>query len=359
MSGVDITFDLAVERPGFRLAATGRIDSPTTALFGPSGAGKTTLLRCLAGLEPDCRGTLREGDRHWQTADTFCPPHRRSVGLVGRETRLFAHLSVRQNLDYAERRRRGRGPDRAAVIDALALRSLLDEDPAALSGPAAQRVVLGRALLAGPRVLLLDEPLMGLDATNRTETVARLRAVSRRLGVPLIVATHDREAVLALADQLLLMRDGEVRAAGPVSELFSEPAHWAVLGQPEPVVIWPGRVVARDNDWGLTTLATDAGRLRVSGIMADPGDEVVLRVGARDVVLTLEPPRASSALNSLPVRVEALERLEEGRLRVRLGVGHRATLWTEVTRQSVAALRLEAGRRLHALIRPEVIGINH
>jgi molybdate transport system ATP-binding protein len=358
VTGVDLAFDLALERPGLRLAATGRIASDTTALFGPSGCGKTTLLRCLAGLEPDCRGTVREGDQHWQTRDRFRPPHRRSAGLVSRETRLFAHLNVRQNLDYAERRR-GAGPDRAAVIDGLGLRGLLDQDAGALTDSEAQRVALGRALLADPQVLFLDDPFSGLDGARRAALMPLLRAIPRRFGVSLVLVTHDRDAVLALADQLLLMADGRLTATGTVSELFSAPACWGVLGQPEPVVIWPGRVVARDNDWGLTTLATDAGRLRVSGIVADPGDGVVLRVAARDVVLTLEPPRASSALNSLPVRVEALERLEEGRLRVQLGVGHRATLWTEVTRQSVAALRLEAGRRLHALISPEVIAVNH
>jgi len=354
-----LDFDVSLERAGFGLRAADRLEAGITALFGPSGCGKTSLLRCLAGLEPTCRGRIRHGDQHWQGPGGGVPAHRRPVGLVFQDTRLFPHLSARENLGFAERRRRGEGPDRAEVIDALGLRPLLNHPPAALSGGESQRVALGRALLAGPRILLLDEPLTGLDTARQREIMPLLRAIPARFGVQLLVVTHAVDEVLALADRLILMRDGQLITQAPVDELYSSPAHWAMLGQREPAVLWPGRVVARDNDWGLTTLATDAGRLRVSGVSARPNAPVMLRVSARDVVLSLEPPLATSVLNGLPVRVEALEREREGLVRVRLAVGHRATLWTRVTRQSVAALRLEPGRRLHALIRPEVLGINH
>jgi len=354
-----LEFDLTLERPGFRLRAADRLESGITALFGPSGCGKTTLLRCLAGLEPACQGRIRHGDQHWQGPEGRLPPHRRAVGLVFQDTRLFPHLSARENLDFAERRRRGDGPGRAEVIDGLGLRALLDQSPAALSGGESQRVALGRALLAGPRILLLDEPLSGLDAARQSEIMPLLRAIPERFGVRLLVVTHACHEVLSLANRMILMQAGQLITQAPVSELFSAPDYWPFLGLTEPAVLWPGRVVARDNDWGLTTLATDAGRLRVSGISAGSGAPVMLRVSARDVVLSLEPPMATSMLNSLPVRVETLETEREGVVRVRLAVGHRAALWTHVTRQSVAALRLEPGRRLHALIRPEVLGVNH
>ncbi|RZU99362.1 molybdenum ABC transporter ATP-binding protein [Spiribacter vilamensis] len=359
MTAAALEFDVTLDRPGFSLAAEGRLEPGVTALFGHSGCGKTSLLRCLAGLERGCRGTIRHGEQPWQSRAVALPPHRRAVGLVFQDARLFPHLSVRGNLDYAERRRREDGPGRAEVIDGLGLRKLLDQAPSALSGGEAQRVALGRALLAGPRLLLLDEPLTGLDSARQREIMPLLRTIPERFGIPVLYVTHARHEVLALADRIMLMREGGVLTHASVSSVFSSPDYWALLGQPEPVVIWPGRVVARDNDWGLTVLATDAGRLRISEISADPGDPVALRVAARDVVLTLEPPTATSMLNSLPVRVESLQTVREGVVRVQLGVGHKASLWTEVTRQSVAALRLETGRRIHALIRPEVLGLDH
>ena len=359
MTTEGLEFDVTLDRPGFALAAEGRLEAGVTALFGHSGCGKTSLLRCLAGLERGCQGTIRYGDQPWQSRAGSRPAHRRAVGLVFQDAQLFPHLSARRNLDYAERRRRGNGPERGEVVDGLGLRALLDQAPSALSGGERQRVALGRALLAGPRLLLLDEPLTGLDAARQREIMPLLRAIPERFGIPLLYVTHARHEVLALADRIMLMRNGQLVTHAPVSSVFSSPDYWTLLGQIEPVVIWPGRVVARDNDWGLTVLATDAGRLRVSGISADPGDQVALRVAARDVVLTLEPPAATSMPNSLPVRVESLESTGEGVMRVQLGVGHRACLWTEVTRQSVAALRLETGRRIHALIRPEVIGVDH
>ena len=355
MTAALLDFDLALARPGFRLQASGRLQAGITALFGPSGCGKTTLLRALAGLEPGCRGIVEYAGRAWQTQSTRLPPHRRPVGLVFQDLRLFAHMSAAQNLDFALRRRRAPGPDRDEVIEVLGLADLLERRPAALSGGEAQRVALGRALLAGPRVLLLDEPLASLDDARRARVMPLIRAIPARFGVPLFYVTHARREVLSLADRVMLMEDGRIVAHDTVAALFSAPDYWPVLGDIEPTVIWEGRVVARDNDWGLTTLATEAGRLRLGGISPNPGEWLRLRIGAGDVVLMLEPPAASSVMNTLAVRVEALEERANGVLRVGLRAGRRAPLWAEVTRQSAAALRLAPGRRIHALIRPHVL----
>ncbi|MEX0431287.1 molybdenum ABC transporter ATP-binding protein [Spiribacter insolitus] len=351
-----LTFDLRLRRRGFELQAEGHLEPGITALFGPSGCGKTTLLRCLAGLEKASEGVIRHGGSAWQTRSTRLPPHRRPVGLVFQDTRLFTHLSVAQNLEFARRRRRAEGPDQQEVVEALGVEGLLDRMPAALSGGEAQRVALGRALLAGPRVLLMDEPLAALDHDRRARIMPLVRAIPERFGVPLLYVTHTRDEVLALADRVMLMNRGEIVAHDTVAEMFSAPAFWPALGGSEPTVVWDARVVARDNDWGLTALASDAGRLRLAGISFNTGVRLRLLVAARDVVLTLEPPLASSALNALPVQVESLESRGNGLVLVRLTAGGRAPLWAEVSRQSAAALRLAPGRRVHALIRPQLLG---
>ncbi len=358
MSEAVLEFDLGLARRGFELAAAGELQAGITALFGQSGCGKTTLLRCLAGLERNATGMVRHCSGVWQSSTQWLPVHRRRAGLVFQDTRLFAHLSVRQNLAYAERRRPRGGPDRDEVISVLGLAPLLDRLPAALSGGEAQRVALGRALLGGPRVLLLDEPLAALDYGRRRRIMPLIRAIPERFGIPLLYVTHARYEVLDLADRVMLMANGRIAAHDNVAAIFSTPAWWPALGDIDPMVIWEGRVVARDNDWGLTTLATDGGRLRLEGLKAPRGEQVRLRIAARDVLLVDEPPAASGALNALPVMVRRIDCPGGGRLHVELQAGSRATLWASVHRQSAASLRLEPGRHLQALIRPQVLGLN-
>ena len=350
-----LDFSLTLKRQGFTLAATGEIHPGITALFGHSGCGKTTLLRCLAGLEAGCRGEVRYEDTPWQKPGLMLPAHRRGAGLVFQDTRLFQHLSVAENLDYGLHRRRGEGPSHEEVMDALALAPLLDRAPAGLSGGEAQRVALGRALLAGPRLLLLDEPLAALDYARRRRIMPLIRAIPERFDIPVLYVTHARYEVMELADRVLLMDEGQLLTQGPVGTLFSDPAYWPALGDIAPMVVWDARVAARDHDWGLTTLATEAGRLRVEALPLRRGAEVRLRVTARDVVLVDEPPTACGLVNTLPVVVRGLVPVGSGVTRVELQAGNGAVLWAQVHAQASAALRLEIGRRLHALIRPQVL----
>ena len=352
-----LSFDLRLQRPGFTLAAKASIDEGITALFGPSGCGKTTLLRCLAGLEKTATGFVAHAAQTWQAPGVFYPAHRRGVGLVFQDTRLFMHLSAADNLEYALSRRRGEGPERDEVIAALGLAALLTRPAAVLSGGEAQRVALGRALLAGPEVLLLDEPLAALDQPRRQDILSLIRDLPRRFGIPIVYVTHRPEEVLTLADQVLTMNAGVIAEQGHLASLSAQHPGWAQLNGGEPMVIWEGRVVARDIEWGVATLATDAGRLRINGVSLERGAWVRLQLTSQDVVLLLEPPLASSALNTIAVTVGELARQPSGGLRVQLKAGQRAQLWTQVSAQSAASLRIEPGRRLHALINPRVIGI--
>ncbi|MEX0375052.1 molybdenum ABC transporter ATP-binding protein [Spiribacter pallidus] len=354
-----VEFDLALQRDGFALKAAGVVPTGVTAVFGRSGCGKTTLLRCLAGFEAGCTGQIRHGDVVWQSARVRQPAHRRRVGMVFQDARLFAHLSVRQNLGYAYKRRRGRGPDWHEVVAALGVEGLLDRWPAALSGGEAQRVALARALLTGPALLLLDEPLAALDYGRRREILPLIAGIPERFSIPVVYVTHSRYEVLELADRVMLMERGNIQAAGSVSEVFSNPDHWSLLGNMAPTVIWDAQVVARDNDWGLTILATDAGRLRLGGLDVRPGQSLRLRLTARDVVLVPGQPAVSSLLNTLSVQVDEINDYPRGVVHVRLRAGSGAVLWAEITRQAAAGLRLASGRRLYALIRPQVLRINH
>jgi molybdate transport system ATP-binding protein len=185
-----------------------------TALTGPSGSGKTTLMRCIAGLTR-LSGRLVVDGETWQDEGLFRPPHRRAIGVAFQEASLLAHLSVRGNLTYGARRAgEGRHVPLNEVAELLGLSPLLDRAVANLSGGERQRVALGRALLAQPRLLLMDEPLSSLDADSKAEILPYLERLHRTLAIPVLYITHDASEVARLADHLLVMRDGRI-APGP------------------------------------------------------------------------------------------------------------------------------------------------
>lgn len=184
--------------------------SGVTVLFGPSGAGKTTVLRALAGVTR-LSGRVAVRGEIWQDGGQFTPPHRRRVGYVFQDAALFDHLSVRDNLLYGRRRAgltQDQGFDR--IVDLLDLRALLARGPEKLSGGERQRVAIGRALLAEPRLLLMDEPVASLDGARKADITAHLAQLSREADLPIIYVTHDVTEAARLGDRLVVIRNGRV-----------------------------------------------------------------------------------------------------------------------------------------------------
>ena len=194
-----------------------------TALFGPSGCGKTTLLRAIAGLERGPVEYLEIGQEIWQDDQRFIPPHLRPIGFVFQEPSLFPHLSVKGNLEYGFKRRTktDRILDFGQVVELLGVGPLLCRATDGLSGGEQQRVAIARALLTSPRLLLLDEPLTGLDAKSKAEILPYLDRLHEELDMPVFYVSHLRDEVARLADQLLLMEAGEVVAAGPIADMLT------------------------------------------------------------------------------------------------------------------------------------------
>jgi molybdate transport system ATP-binding protein len=188
--------------------------SGITGLFGPSGCGKTSVLHAMAGLTR-LEGSLRVGDEVWQAGRVFVPPHKRGAAYVFQDADLFAHLNVRRNLDYGRRRSRAaRGVNFDEVVALLGLEPLLARSTARLSGGERQRVAIGRALLSRPRLLLLDEPLAGLDAAAKAEILPYLEKLHASLAIPAIYVSHDLSEIARLADHLVVMKAGRVIASG-------------------------------------------------------------------------------------------------------------------------------------------------
>jgi molybdate transport system ATP-binding protein len=198
----------------FRLEARLCCNGPVTALFGPSGAGKTTLLNILAGLARPDAGRISVDGRVWVDVERgiFLAPHEREIGYVFQEGRLFPHLNVRHNLVYGEAFARGRAPLASfdEVVDLLGLVGLLGRRTRHLSGGEQQRVAIGRALLARPRLLLMDEPLASLDAARRAEILPYLDRLRARFAIPTLYVSHSIEEVERLADEVATLEDGRV-----------------------------------------------------------------------------------------------------------------------------------------------------
>jgi len=323
-----------------------------TALFGPSGCGKTAVLRCTAGLQR-LTGTLRVGGATWQddAMGVFRKPHRRSVGYVFQEASLFAHLSVRGNLDYGARRSGtpGHAPGLAfgEVVDLLGIAALLDRAPAMLSGGERQRVAIGRALLSRPRLLLMDEPLASLDRPAKEDILPYLEALHEGLSIPMLYVSHDIAELERLADMLVLMDRGRVTAAGSLAELEADP-RLPLLTANEAAVTLEGEVIAVDEDYALTSLAIAGAVLVVPGRQGGPGQRRRLRIRASDVSFTRARPVETSILNCLAARIVSVtpQDRDDAQVNVVAALGEDAAgarVVGRVTRKSQEALDLVPG----------------
>ncbi len=221
MLRVDVTRKLGE----FTLEASFTSEGRVTGLFGASGAGKTSLINMIAGLlRPDRGSIVLDGETLDNTAERIhIPAHRRRIGYVFQDARLFPHLDVRQNLDYGRRMNRlaDDPAQRARVTDLLDIGNLLDRRPGRLSGGERQRVALGRALLSKPRLLLLDEPLGSLDEGRKVEILPYLIRLRDEANVPMVYVSHDAAEMRQLATQIVMLRHGQVTAFGGVKVLSS------------------------------------------------------------------------------------------------------------------------------------------
>lgn len=319
-----------------------------TALFGRSGAGKTTIVNAVAGLlKPDMARITLNGVT-FNDATTFLPAHKRRVGYVFQDARLFPHLTVAQNLDYAARFG-ARPKGRARIIDLLGIGDLLPRRPATLSGGEKQRVALGRALLADPRLLLMDEPLAALDGPRKAEILPYLDRLKTESAVPILYVSHAVDEVARLADHMVLLADGRVARHGPLMDVMADPAAVPLLGVREAGAVLRARVEAHGDD-GLSTLRVAAGALQLMGVNAPVGADIRLRVLAQDVLLSLAYPTGLSAQNILPVTILSIKSGDGPGAAIALDAAGE-TLLARITSRAVTAMGLTPGKPVFAVIK--------
>ena len=352
----DLTIDARIAYPGFDLDISHRFGlDGITALFGPSGCGKTTLLRIIAGLESRAGGRIAFGDETWLDDEgrVFVPPHRRGVGYVFQDARLFPHLSVAGNLHYAARRsaRIDRRIDFDDVVAALDLESLLHRRVGVLSGGERQRAAIGRTLLTRPRLLLMDEPLAALDIQRKAEILPYIERLPRAFGVPVIYVTHAIDEVAWLAQRMVVLAAGTKIADGPVSDVLERLDLQPATGRFEAGVVLTARIVGHDNRFHLTRLDHHGQAIDMPMVDLPIGSEVRLRVRARDVSLATERPRGISVRNILSGTISRIEEEADTAFAETLVNVGGAKLRARITRAAVADLCLAPGTAVFALVK--------
>lgn len=329
-------------------------EAGVTALFGRSGAGKSSVIAAIAGLINPDKGHIRVAGRTlFDSATGHAEPmHRRRVGYVFQDGRLFPHLSVRDNLLYGYRRSKSapRRIELLEVVELLGIGALLERRPRDLSGGEKQRVAIGRALLAQPEVLLMDEPLASLDAPRKREVLPYLERMRDEMRIPIVYVSHAIEEVVRLANQVVVIEAGRVVATGTPEQLGERLELRPYLGEFESGAVVDARMADFDPRFELSTLKFDGGELRVPGRAGPQGSLVRVRVRARDVSLALEKPQAISVQNIFAGIIEEVQDEQGAYAELSLRVGKTRFL-SRVTRESVSRLGLTVGSSVVLLVK--------
>ena len=338
----------------FRLAVRFAAEAPIVGLFGRSGAGKTSVINAIAGITKPARGHVRiDGVCLFDAAKNIdLPPEARRVGYVFQDPLLFPHMDVEANLRYGLRQRSSteRFIDEARVVELLGLGPLLRRPPKTLSGGERQRVSIGRALLAQPRILLMDEPLAALDVPRKTEILDYIERLRDELTIPIVYVSHSVPEITRLADTVALISEGTCLAVGHVDDVMGRLDLKPATGRYEAGSLLETRVAAQDAADHLTILSFDGGELVVPRLDVAIGDRVRARIRSRDVSLATQRPAGISILNVLSGRVRAIDAEAGPIAEVQLAVGE-ATLNARVTRRSVHQLGIHVGQDVYALVK--------
>ncbi|MBW8192186.1 molybdenum ABC transporter ATP-binding protein [Neiella marina] len=349
-----ILAEFAIDRGDFQLEVSLKLPAVgISALYGASGSGKTTCLRAIAGLER-LPGNVCVAGQVWQDDDAgiFIPPHQRAIGYVFQEASLFPHLNVAANMNFgrsrvaASRQRIGE----SKVVELLGLEKLLKRSPAALSGGERQRVAIARALLTSPDLLLMDEPLSALDKARKLEILPYLERMHDELALPIIYVSHAADEVTRLADHLVLLEHGHVKAAGPLQDMLMNHQLAGLFNDGASCVI--EGVIDQHLEQFASELKFGHFRLRLSQQTNPLGSNVRCRIFASDVSLCLTQPHDTSISNIFPaevVRIDPATRPGEKLVTLRLDQTH--FLLAQISSHSVERLQIRPSHHVWAQVK--------
>lgn len=346
---MSLSLSIQAQRGNFSLDVQAELPAKgITAIFGPSGSGKTSLLHCLAGLQK-CQGSIIING----IDIALLPTKERNIGYVFQEDRLFPHLTVRDNLNFAwQRRINTSGPDLEQISNWLELSDLLHLWPAQLSGGQKKKVAIGRALLSAPQCLLLDEPLTGLDATSGQKITALLLMLSKNLGIPMLYVSHQLNEFTPIADHLLMIEQGRIVTNGPLMEMLTQ-LELSMNHENDAAVILTGHVKTHDSKHGLTSITIGENQqLWVTHLKSEDGSKVRVRIPAKDVSITTAKPIQTSILNILPATVIDIKLINQtlAVIKTQIAAAEQKVL-ARITQKSLRQLGLAIGKNVYLQIK--------
>ncbi|NLS13335.1 molybdenum ABC transporter ATP-binding protein ModC [Vibrio sp. SM6] len=327
-----------------------------TALFGRSGAGKTSIINAVSGLLTPDSGRINVGGQALfdSSNKTNVPIHQRRVGYVFQDARLFPHYSVKGNLCYGVKSFEQTHFDQ--IVDLLDIRPLLSRYPASLSGGEKQRVAIGRALLAKPNILLMDEPLASLDLPRKREVLPFLEQLAHSVKIPILYVSHSLHEVLHLANYLAIIDAGKVVASGPVAQIWSSQAMRPWQSFAEQSTLFEAQVLAQHEQYALTQVSlANSVSIWVQKLALEPKHPVRLQIRASDVSITRVRPEQTSIRNILPAIITQIERhgddVNKESVSIQLQLGTECLLWATITPWALAELALKRGDEVFAQIK--------
>jgi molybdate transport system ATP-binding protein len=350
-----ISVDVALKRDAFDLDVAFENEGGITALFGRSGAGKSMTISLIAGLTRPDRGRIVLDGRTLVDTDAgvFVPSYRRRVGLVFQDAQLFPHLSVRQNLLYgrwlAPKTERRIAVD--PVVGTLGIGHLLERKPAHLSGGEKQRVAIGRALLASPQLLLMDEPLASLDVERRLEILPLIERLRDEFHMPVVYVSHAVEEVARLAARVVVLENGRVVAAGGVEDVLGPALGRAGINRFARSSVVTGRLTAVDAEYGLSEISHPAGTIWLVGRLSPIGREVRVVIGATDIALSKSDGAKLSVRTALAGKVTTIDTDHGPFAEVSIDLDGHGHLFALATRKAIEELGIGPGDRIFALIK--------
>jgi molybdate transport system ATP-binding protein len=330
-----------------------------TGIYGHSGSGKTSLLRTIAGLEKNLQTKISFNQTIWQDSEHYIATQQRKIAYIFQDARLFPHLTVLGNLEFAYQRRfNNDGPNIEKVCEWFGLKDLLSQSAQTLSGGEKQLVALARALLSSPQLILMDEPLGSLDKTNKEKILSRLENLRQKVSTPVIYVSHDIEEISRLCDHLIVLERGTISSEGALIDLSSQ-LNLAISHEENAAAIIEATVFKHDENYQLTELRTNENLpLFVTRMFVSIGNTVRIRIPARDISITLEAATDSSILNILPATIDAIENTDKAKLLVRLDIGGQHLL-ARLTKKSVDRLQLNGGKTIYAQIKTAALLTEH
>ena len=320
-----------------------------TAIFGLSGSGKTSLINLVSGLTVPDEGFIRLNTRTLVDTETQqnVPAHQRKIGYVFQDARLFPHYTVKGNLRYGANN--VSQTDFDYIVELLGIGHLLKRYPLTLSGGEKQRVAIGRALLTDPDILLMDEPLSALDVPRKRELMGYLERLSKEINIPILYVTHSLDELLRLADRVVLMENGKVKAYDSVEKIWNSPIFAPWKGESEQSSVLALPVHLHNPPYKMTALSLGEQALWINQVQAEAGERVRVCIYSSDVSVTLVKPQQTSIRNILRGQIVQIER-QERRIDIAVLVeGHK--IWASISRWAQNELRFAVGQEVYLQIK--------